>query len=128
MAAENGGGSATKDTAACSIETGVAAGAAVAGASCRTAVSSGYVAIVLTTAGGAGVACTMRVSTTGRGGHFDVSLVGTPCRIHVPQPPPREGGIAGVVHLPTGPTRGAVAVSPPVGRIGIGDQMRLIRG
>ncbi len=60
--------------------------------------------------------------------HGGVPPMGTPWRFQPLQPPPSEGGLAGVVHLPTGPTGGAAAVrSPRLGGL-LSDRVRLNSG
>jgi hypothetical protein len=56
-----------------------------------------------------------------------VPPAGTLWRFQSPQPPPRGGGIAGVVHLPTGPTGGATFALPLALQLGDCDQVRLKR-
>ncbi len=56
-----------------------------------------------------------------------VPPVGTLCRFQTPQPLPRRGGLAGVVHLPTGPTGGATFALPLALQLGDCDQVRLKR-
>jgi hypothetical protein len=56
-----------------------------------------------------------------------VPPVGTLCRFQTPQPLPRGGGLAGVVHLPTGPTGGATFALPLALQLGDCDQVRLKR-
>ncbi len=55
----------------------------------------------------------------------DVPALGTPRRFRAPQPLPREGRIAGTVHLPAGPTAGAVSAVLVTVQLGLGDRVRV---
>ncbi len=54
-----------------------------------------------------------------------VPPAGTLCRFRFPQPPPWLGGLAGAVHLHTGPAGGAASAPPLARRLKVGDRLRL---
>ncbi len=115
-------------TAVHGVGPGGGAGAATSAAFCIATVSLMPKVVMLFAGSGYKPVDVLHVVVVSGDHHFDVPPVGTPWRFQFPQPPPSEGGLAGVVHLPTGPTGGAVVVPSPVRRISIGDQMRLNSG
>ncbi len=54
-----------------------------------------------------------------------VPPTGTLCRFRTPQPPPMTGGLAGAVHLHTGPAGGAASAPPLARRLKVGNRLRL---